>query len=151
MQFRGILPALTIAAVLSHTPAWAQADANNTDRIDQLLKRIEELEAAQKEMRKTIEHLTAVPSAPVAVAAAANSPAPTTPAPAPEPAPEEAPADTGMHILGPVQFSGFTDFSYGRAVFENLPPGGLVGSPNGFGFGDVDQLRPEQEMPQFRL
>jgi hypothetical protein len=133
MHFRWALPALAIATVLGCTPAWAQADAGNADRIDQLLKRIEELEASQKLMQKTIERLTATASVPPVASAVANPPAPL---PAPEP--EQAPADPGIHTLGPVQFSGFTDFSYGRAVFENLPAGGLQGTSNGFGIGDVD-------------
>jgi len=43
-----------------------------------------------------------------------------------------------MHRLGPVEFQGFSDFDYGRAWFEKQPPGGLVGTPNSFGIGDLD-------------
>src|ERR1700685_5568 len=42
------------------------------------------------------------------------------------------------HVLGPVQFNGFSDIDYGRAWFELLPPGGLKDFPNSFAIGDFD-------------
>jgi hypothetical protein len=112
--------------------------------IDRLLKRIDEMEASQQKMQAKIDQLIG------AQAAVTVSPAPM-PAPAAQPAvaasvaPPEPVAsvvadepDDHMHRLGPVEFQGFSDFDYGRAWFEKQPPGGLVGTPNSFGIGDLD-------------
>jgi hypothetical protein len=138
---RSLLSSFVLAIIMISTcmPALAQGDNNSQARLDLLLKRIEELEASQKRMQDTIEQLkvATVPAAAI-VASAPAAPAPTAVAPAPEPVPADDSSQAGMHTLGPVQFSGFTDFSYGRAVFENLPAGGLAGTANGFGIGDFD-------------
>jgi hypothetical protein len=97
--------------------------------IQQLLKRIDELEASQKLMQGKIDQMgAAAPSTPPVPQAE--------PAPPAEAAPE--PETPAAHVLGPVQFHGFSDFDYGRAWFEKLPPGGLHGTPNSFTSGDFD-------------
>jgi hypothetical protein len=138
-KFLRCLMGLAIVTALFQTSAWAQTNAAQ-EKVDRLLKRIDELEASQKEMQESIDQLKVGISAAARPATPAAAPvvAPEPPPPPPESTPADTPADQGFHVLGPVQFSGFTDFTYGRAVYENLPPGGLPGSPNGFGVGDLD-------------
>ncbi len=97
------------------------------DKIQQLLKRIDQLEATQKAMQDKIDGMEA---------AKASTPEAT---PVPEAA-SEAVADqpsSGL-ALGPVEFHGFSDFDYGNAWFEKLPPGGLKSSTKSFNIGDFD-------------
>ncbi len=114
--------------------ASAGASAQSNDPIiERLLKRIDELEATQKRMQDKLDSL-----APAAVAAPSTLPAAIE---ASQTVPEMAAADPGAgesHALGPIEFRGFSDFDYGRAWFEKLPPGGLQGSPHSFNIGDFD-------------
>jgi hypothetical protein len=100
-----------------------------------LLQKIEEMEATQKRMQAQIDRLTAQ-----VAATPAATPAPVVVA---SPAEESVAADTlnassSGHVLGPVEFRGFSDIGYGRAWFEKLPPGGLSGTPRSFNVGDFD-------------
>jgi hypothetical protein len=115
--------------------------------IDRLLKRIDEMEASQQKMQAKIDQLIGAQAAvTVSHAPPTQAPAPVAqPAVAASVAPPEPVAsvvadepDDHMHRLGPVEFQGFSDFDYGRAWFEKQPPGGLVGTPNSFGIGDLD-------------
>jgi hypothetical protein len=99
----------------------AQSSEAMTDKelVQRLLKRIDELDASQKQMQSRIDKLTAVaPNAAVAVAAPVAAPAPVVEVPEATTASEPESA----HVLGPVQFRGFGDFGYGRALFENYRP-----------------------------
>jgi hypothetical protein len=140
-----------ILAVSTGVHVYAQTGSGNgtQGQIDLLLKRIEELEALQKQMQQRMDLMMTHPAAATPAGPSAETVAPPPRAPSvpvaesvaavgPEAVSTDTASDPGMHTLGPVQFSGFTDFSYGRAVFENLPPGGLSGSSSGFGIGDVD-------------
>ena len=42
------------------------------------------------------------------------------------------------HTLGPLSFRGYSDFGFGRPLFEKRPEGGLRGSTNSFTLGDFD-------------
>ena len=133
--------------VLSSAAARRNESSNSSDRrrsgrrlgsgersiIGWLLKKIDELEAVQKRMQDKLDRLTAP-------AAAAPSALPTA-VDESQAAPEMAAADPAAgesHALGPIEFRGFSDFDYGRAWFEKLPPGGLQGSPHSFNIGDFD-------------
>jgi len=132
-----LLLALTVGVALSGIPARSQSSPDGSGEkdisIQRLLQRIDELEASQKQLREKLDKLTG--SSEVAPSAAVV-----------EAAPSAASADTAsgseesehVHALGPVKFQGFSDFDYGRAWFEKLPPGGLVGSTNSFNIGDFD-------------
>ena len=125
-----------MAITLGPASAQTQADPANDKQpnIEKLLKRIEELEASQKQMQDKLDKLGAKPSS-LAAADPAPVPAPPVQDAAPATAPEE--SEEG-HRLGPVEFRGFTDFGYGRPWFEKLPASGLAGSTNSFNIGDFD-------------
>lgn len=119
---------LAVLMLLSSLSSSAQSDqTNDNETIQQLLKRIEQLEAAQRAMQEKMDNK-----------GAPTTPMPAEPAPPVEVAPEPAPERPTTHVLGPVEFHGFSDIDYGRAWFEKLPPGGLKGSPNSFNIGDFD-------------
>lgn len=126
---------------LAGVPAFAQSEPGaSTDQapaVERLLKRIDELEASQKKMQEKIDQLSGAANVAPAPAAPA-APAPEAVAAQPEPVPVVADATAHYHRLGPVEFQGFSDFDYGRAWFEKLPPGGLRGSPRSFNIGDFD-------------
>src|SRR5690349_5444535 len=115
---------------MSCAPAVAQTgsgDPSDRELIKQLVKRIEVLEASQKELQRKLTE-NAVPAA---------SPATQPPGALVENAaqPEPDSDSTTSHALGPIQFRGYSDVNYGRALFEKLPDGnrpggGLRGSPN---------------------
>jgi hypothetical protein len=115
---------LVLSAVLIASACEAQINQiSDGDRIQQLLKRIDQLEASQKAMQEKIDNLqTTKPLA----------------EPAPEPMPEPAAEQPKTHVLGPVEFHGFSDFDYGKAWFEKPPPAGLKGSTKSFNIGDFD-------------
>jgi len=144
---RSVLVLCALLAGLPVAPVFAQSDPppgqDQAANIDRLLKRIDELEASQKRMQEKIDQLSGAGNA--APAPAGPAPAPVAPAPVPAVAVQPEPAVASVadepdhtHQLGPVEFQAFSDFDYGRAWFEKLPPGGLVGSPNSFNIGDFD-------------
>jgi len=138
---------LTALTVLNCAPAVAQSNPENSnDRatIQQLMKRIEELENSQKQLQEKIDKVGSAP---------AQAAAPSTEAVAAQSQPDAASSDRMQetkgattesehsetaHVLGPVEFRGFGDIDWGRPWFEKLPPGGLAGSKNSFTIGDFD-------------
>jgi hypothetical protein len=114
-------------------------------RTVELLKKLEDLETNLASIKAELAQrgLVAASVAPVAATApAANAltnsakPAPDLSAVAAALAADTAPTDN--HVLGPLEFRGYSDFSFGRQPFETLPPGGLAGSPQSFSLGDFD-------------
>lgn len=148
---RIVLICLFAWACATAQPAAAPVSNSSTDRsVDALLQKIQQLEAAQKQMQERLDKVTGtaalVPSTPVPVVA----PAP----PPPEPVVEESASsdsNDGLHTLGPVVFRGYSDFNYGRAWFEKMPPGGLGGSPRSFGIGDFDLFTNTQISPHWSI
>jgi hypothetical protein len=139
----GLSLRLLLLAAMVWTNAFAQSNApaesspkTGSVSIETLLKRISELEAAQKQMQGKLDKLTGAPQpAPIA-----SNPAPAAPIAAVQDAVDPSssePSEPG-HTLGPVQFQGFSDFDYGRSWFEKLPSGGLAGTPRSFNIGDFD-------------
>jgi hypothetical protein len=116
-----------VGAIAQPSTAWKEKDPS----IETLLKKINDLEAAQKQMGEKIEKLTAAPSASSQPSAESMEAAQATVSAA-------SAVSDGDHTLGPVQFRGFSDFNFGRAWFEKQPPGGLNGSPRSFTIGDFD-------------
>jgi hypothetical protein len=141
---RLILHLVTVAALGSTSALFAQTtpidDSSKDKKIDMLLQKINDLETAQKVMQEKIDRLSAEPK----VAGPAPAPdQPTPPAPVPVAAVGEAGKDSDnaseqYHTLGPLQFQGFSDFSYGKGWFDVLPPGGLGPSMQSFSLGDFD-------------
>jgi hypothetical protein len=125
---------------LAGIPVFAQSDSDAVKQqaatIDRLRKRIDDLEASQQRTQAKIDQL---PGQGTPVAVAASQPEVPVQAAAVQPVPVVADQpEERTHRLGPVEFQGFSDFDYGRAWFENLPPGGIAGSPNSFSIGDFD-------------
>jgi len=139
-----------ILMVISRSPVVAQVNPETTDKelIQKLLFRIDQLETSQNQMRDKLEKLAAPApetALPAAVPAAAPSSAATALVPAEAAATETAPTaddqnapEPEAHVLGPIQFRGFTDLNYGRPPFDTLPTTGLLGSTNSFNIGDFD-------------
>jgi hypothetical protein len=130
-----------VAAVIGAAPAPAQtADAEAPGDKDvpvkALLKRIEELEASQKQMQQTIDQLKGATPAQALVP-------PVGPGPLPAPVQASAAADSASdeeHVtsLGPLKLQAFGDFEFGRPWFAQIPPGGFASSTNSFTMGDFD-------------
>jgi hypothetical protein len=100
--------------------------------VDALIRKINDLEAVQKQMQDKLDRLTGV--APVAPA-----PPPAAPAEVAQAVAETTSAESSEgHTLGPVQFRGFSDFNLGTPWFEKQPPGGVNGAPRSFNIGDFD-------------
>jgi outer membrane murein-binding lipoprotein Lpp len=115
---------LALSAVLVAGLSHAQSNqTGDSEKIQQLLLRIDQLEASQKSMQEKIDSLQAAKPASKA---------------APEPAPEPVAEQPQAHVLGPVEFHRFSDFDYANAWFEKLPPAGLKGSTKSFNIGDFD-------------
>ena len=126
-----------VAVVIGSTPGVAQtadseAPGTRDVPVQVLLKRIEELEASQKQMQQKIDQLTG------------QTMRTTPPQPAPAPAPvveqvaQSVPDDDHVTTLGPLHLQAFSDFDFGRPWFEKPPPGGLAGTTNSFTVGDFD-------------
>jgi hypothetical protein len=138
------IPALILAAALSSGRAVAEAipaaepgsDAGVSTAA--LLKRINELEAAEKQLQERLDRLTAALPANTAAAGSPQKPAEPTPAAVEEQAPPDTSELAEGHTLGPVQFQGFSDFDFGKPWFEKLPEGGLHASTHSFNAGDFD-------------
>lgn len=145
-----MLSTLVLGAALTAlcgAPAVAQSSpepAADKAIIQQLLKKIEQLEVSQQQLRDRIDKMSApaVAATPAAMAALPAAPAAETQASASAgvvvQAAPEAPAEAESHVLGPVQFRGFGDIDWGNPWFEKLPPGGLTGSTHSFNIGDFD-------------
>ena len=127
-----------VAAAIGMAPAVAQTADSEAPGIKDvpvqaLLKRIEELEASQRQMQQKIDQLTG-PTHPHSAARARRPPRPG--------------GGTNMRImssdddhvtaLGPLKLQAFGDFDFGRPWFEKSPPGGLAGTTNSFTVGDFD-------------
>ncbi len=118
--------------------SWAQSSVSD-DRTTELVKKIQQLEADLAAIKAELAKSTtpaaiAMPRAPVAPA-----PAPTAPADAAALAALAPDASQGdEHTLGPLEFRGYSDFSFGRPIFSALPAGGLAGSTTSFSLGDFD-------------
>ena len=136
------LPLLLALLALScpHVKAQAPPEAGRDKAlIQQLLSRINQLEASQKQMQEKLEKLATRTQE--AAPATTPTPAPASAVAAETPPPVEEPTtqEPEAHVLGPIQFNGFADFNYGRPPTSTLPPGtGLVGSTNSFNIGDFD-------------
>jgi hypothetical protein len=117
------------------------------DRTAELLKRIQDLEASLAAVKAELAEISRKTPATAPVAAAAPAtPSPSVTAPPATPAPDGATAaplaadepQNGEHTLGPIEFRGFSDFTFGRPIFSALPAGGLAGSTESFSLGDFD-------------
>ena len=134
MGWRALMAAaIGCAPVLAQT-ADAEAPGDKDVPVKALLKRIEELEASQRQMQQKIDQLTA--------ASTSQSPVQPRPAVAPaavvEQAADNASDEEHVTTLGPLKLQAFGDFEFGRPWFEQIPPGGLVGTTNSFTVGDFD-------------
>ena len=147
---KALSPLLAVALLFACLagPAPAQTPATD-DRTAELLRKVQELEAGlaavKTELAQRMAPATAAPAsspapatpvATVPAAAAVNPPAVT-----PDAAPVVVDADTSQgdaHTLGPLEFRGYSDFTFGRPIFSVLPPGGLAGSTQSFSLGDFD-------------
>ncbi|HTC89299.1 MAG TPA: hypothetical protein VK686_13420 [Bryobacteraceae bacterium] len=139
--------------VFCHTVAWlltaavgfapvmaraadVEAPGDKDVPVRALLKRIEELEASQKQMQQTIDQLKG-PTLSQPVAQPVPQPTPVVEQVSSD-VPGDAPDDTHVTSLGPLKLQAFSDFEFGRPWFENLPPRGLSGTTNSFTVGDFD-------------
>ena len=130
-----------LAAAIGFAPAMVRAaDVEAPGDKDvparALLKRIEELEASQKQMQQTIDQLKG-PTLSQPVAQPVTQPAPVVEQVSSD-APSDAADDTHVTSLGPLKLQAFGDFEFGRPWFENLPHGGVAGTTNSFTVGDFD-------------
>ncbi|HUA62602.1 MAG TPA: hypothetical protein VML19_27850 [Verrucomicrobiae bacterium] len=140
---KAMLICMGLAAALACAPALAQTSSSpgnpapdDSATIQTLLKKIAELEAGQKQMQQTIDKLSGPAS--TASRESAPSPSPAVPATNTQGQADDTQDAAEAHVLGPIQFQGFSDFNYGRAWFEKLPPNGLAHSPESFNIGDFD-------------
>lgn len=114
-------------------------------RMEQLTKKVQQLEAdltaIKAELAQRTAPATTSPRAPAATVAPASA---AEPAAAPvQPAVDAASlltetGQTSQHELGPLEFRGYSDFGFGRPIFSALPSGGLPGSTTSFNLGDFD-------------
>ncbi len=129
---RKVLSWLFAATLLLAGTAAAQTSAPD-ERTAQLQKKVEDLEASLAAIKAELAQSSAAVAAPAIPA--------TPPSPAPAVAPDAALAAAGQsdeHTLGPLEFRGYSDFTFGRPIFSALPPGGLAGSSQSFNLGDFD-------------
>jgi hypothetical protein len=115
------LGAAVLITILAAGNLMAQSPAPDSDTAA-LLKKVEALEQSLSEVK-----------AELARRAAAVTPEPAAPTP-----PAAVPDTGDIHTLGPLQFRGYGDFTFGRPVFENMPPGGIANSAQSFSLGDFD-------------
>jgi hypothetical protein len=114
----------------------AQSSAPTDPETLALARKIEALERALAEVKAELAqrpNATSIPSASPVPAQAALPPATIS-----DPMLAGMPADSDAHTLGPLQFHGYSNFSYGRSPFDKLPPGNLSNSTNSFSMGDFD-------------
>ena len=130
-----------LTAAIGFAPVMAraadvEAPGDKDVPVRALLKRIEELEASQKQMQQTIDQLKG-PTLSQPVAQPVPQPTPVVEQVSSD-VPGDAPDDTHVTSLGPLKLQAFSDFEFGRPWFENLPPRGLSGTTNSFTVGDFD-------------
>jgi hypothetical protein len=128
-----------VAAVIGLAPALAQAADSEAPgekdvSVKALLKRIEEMEASQKQMQQTIDQLRGAQP----LVQSAVPPAPPPVPPAAEQETDNASEEGHVTTLGPLKLQAFGDFEFGRPWFAQVPPGGFVASTNSFTVGDFD-------------
>jgi hypothetical protein len=109
-----------------------------------LLQRVEELERSLASIKAELAQRSATApgsvtalgsvTAPGSVTALAAAPA----VPPAAPLVAALPPEDDSHTLGPLQFRGYSDLGFGRALFEKMPSSGLAGSPQSFTIGDFD-------------
>jgi hypothetical protein len=145
---RRLLSPLVAGALVWASFAGSAAGQSSTpdSRIEQLTKKLQELEAdlaaVKQELAQRAVSASASPVVPAAPVVAPAAPAVQTPAPVPS-APDASAllADTSQsneHTLGPLEIRGYGDFGFGRPIFSALPAGGLTGSTSSFNLGDFD-------------
>ncbi len=138
-----LLPVVILFACFAGQ-SWAQSSVSD-DRTAELVKKIQQLEADLAAIKAELAtSYTMLQQRSTAVALCTRRqllPAATT-APADDAAALAALApDTSQgdeHTLGPLEFRGYSDFSFGRPIFSTLPAGGLTGSTTSFSLGDFD-------------
>jgi hypothetical protein len=115
---------------------FAQSSATPDPETTATEEKIEALERALAEVKAELAQRS------IASSTAPAAPAAPTPEPAQAPSADTAlatqPEDTELHTLGPLQFRGFSDFTYGRPIFSALPNNNLTSTTNGFSLGDFD-------------
>jgi hypothetical protein len=132
-----LIPALLAAGFAGR--AFAQTPPDQ--RTAELLKKLEDLETnlaaikAELAQRGLVGPSSVAPSAALTGGSAPQASSEALAA-ASAIAADTSPAD--YHTLGPLEFRGYSDFSFGRPSFETLPSGGLPGSPQSFSLGDFD-------------
>jgi hypothetical protein len=164
-SFRNIVFCLAASAALAiflTAPGFAQSAPSDSSN-EALLKRVQELERTLAELKAQLPPAsTASVPAPPAPEVAANASVPAAPvaepapaAPVPPAAPAPAPASQGDasegHTLGPLQFRGFSDFTFGRPFSDQLPQTGLAGSRQSFTLGDFDLFVTSQISSKFNF
>jgi hypothetical protein len=136
------LSPLFVAALLVAAATGPLAAQNPVpdDRTAELLKKVQALETSLAAIKAELAQRGLTPPAvPAAAPAAAPAPAPApTLASALDDPTAAADAPSDNHTLGPLQFRGYSDFSFGRPVFSTLPATGLAGSMESFSLGDFD-------------
>jgi len=112
----------------------AQSSAAPDAETQELSRRVAALESALADVKAELARRSAAEPTASATPAVA---VPTAPPPDLEAA-VALPVEDNSHTLGPIQFRGFSDFTYGRPVLSTLQNTNLVNSTNGFSLGDFD-------------
>src|SRR4051794_19675254 len=129
-------PSLAAALLIAGFAGFGSAQSPAPDdRTAELLKKVEDLEKSLSAVKSELAQAGLVGPASVAPATA---PAPAPEAPVTTAQPVSGLAQNDNHSLGPLQFRGYSDFGFGRPLFEKLPPRGLPGSTQSFTLGDFD-------------
>jgi hypothetical protein len=128
---RFTIAAASLMATALAIPGWAQSATPDPETVA-LSRKIEALERALADVKADLARRPGAASL-----APAASPIPA-PAAIPEPVVSALPVEADSHTLGPIQFRGYSDFTYGRPVFSTLPEGNLTTTTNGFSLGDFD-------------
>ncbi len=149
-MLRTVVAGLFAWACATAQSAVGPAVSQDNRNVEALLKKIQQLEAAQKQIQERLDKVTGPADSGTSTAALKVAQTPTPPEPVAE-YPANSDSSEGSHTLGPVQFRGYSDFDYGRAWFEKLPPGGLSGSPKSFNIGDFDLFTNTQISPRWSV
>jgi hypothetical protein len=133
------LQTVLIVAIIAALVAPCIAQTTSDDATAALLKRVTELEKSLAEVKSQLSaQPTAVPTPLAPAPPIAASPTPVGPTPSPAAIDTDQAPKEDNHTLGPLQFRGFSDFGFGRPLFEKMPETGLPGSPESFTVGDFD-------------